>query len=45
VEGLEIARLGISARIVEKLAARGITRLFPIQVLPLTCELADDDAA
>jgi hypothetical protein len=30
--GLEIARLGISARIVEKLAARGITRLFPIQV-------------
>ncbi|CAD6226861.1 unnamed protein product [Miscanthus lutarioriparius] len=30
-EGLEIARLGISPRIVEKLAARGITRLFPIQ--------------
>ncbi|TKW30406.1 hypothetical protein SEVIR_2G034600v4 [Setaria viridis] len=29
--GLEIARLGISGRIVEKLAARGITRLFPIQ--------------
>ncbi|OEL38582.1 DEAD-box ATP-dependent RNA helicase 53 [Dichanthelium oligosanthes] len=29
--GLEIAKLGISARIVEKLAARGITKLFPIQ--------------
>ncbi|KAL6647073.1 hypothetical protein ACP70R_014510 [Stipagrostis hirtigluma subsp. patula] len=29
--GLEIAGLGISARIVERLAARGITRLFPIQ--------------
>nr|CAB3455670.1 unnamed protein product [Digitaria exilis] len=29
--GLEIAKLGISGRIVEKLAARGITRLFPIQ--------------
>ncbi|CAN6170876.1 unnamed protein product [Urochloa humidicola] len=29
--GLEIAKLGISRRIVEKLAARGITRLFPIQ--------------
>jgi len=33
--GLEIAKLGISGRIVEKLAARGITRLFPIQVPPL----------
>lgn len=30
-KGLEIARLGTSPRIVEKLAARGITRLFPIQ--------------
>ncbi|WVZ61866.1 hypothetical protein U9M48_011675 [Paspalum notatum var. saurae] len=30
-QGLEIAGLGISGRIVEKLAARGITRLFPIQ--------------
>ncbi|KAF8714064.1 hypothetical protein HU200_028060 [Digitaria exilis] len=30
--GLEIAKLGISGRIVEKLTARGITRLFPIQV-------------
>ncbi|KAF0905626.1 hypothetical protein E2562_007409 [Oryza meyeriana var. granulata] len=30
-DGLEVARLGISPRIVEKLAARGITRLFPIQ--------------
>ncbi|XP_062188048.1 DEAD-box ATP-dependent RNA helicase 53-like [Phragmites australis] len=30
-EGLEIAKLGISARIVERLAARGIARLFPIQ--------------
>nr|CAB3451912.1 unnamed protein product [Digitaria exilis] len=29
--GLEIAKLGISGRIVEKLTARGITRLFPIQ--------------
>uniref|UniRef100_A0A0E0LH35 RNA helicase n=1 Tax=Oryza punctata TaxID=4537 RepID=A0A0E0LH35_ORYPU len=30
-DGLEVARLGISPRIVERLAARGITRLFPIQ--------------
>ncbi|GJN24488.1 hypothetical protein PR202_gb12231 [Eleusine coracana subsp. coracana] len=30
-EGLEIARLGISPLIVERLAARGITKLFPIQ--------------
>uniref|UniRef100_A0A0D9WVE3 RNA helicase n=1 Tax=Leersia perrieri TaxID=77586 RepID=A0A0D9WVE3_9ORYZ len=30
-DALEIARLGISPRIVERLAARGITRLFPIQ--------------
>ena len=35
-KGLEIARLGTSPRIMEKLAARGITRLFPIQVLPLS---------
>ena len=33
-DGLEVARLGISPRIVERLAARGITRLFPIQVAP-----------
>ncbi|KAF2921407.1 hypothetical protein DAI22_07g031000 [Oryza sativa Japonica Group] len=30
-DGLEVARLGISPWIVERLAARGITRLFPIQ--------------
>ena len=30
-EGLEIAKLGISARIVERLAARGIARLFPFR--------------
>ncbi|XP_006658271.2 DEAD-box ATP-dependent RNA helicase 53 [Oryza brachyantha] len=30
-DGLEVARLGISPHIVERLAARGITRLFPIQ--------------
>ncbi|KAF7008614.1 hypothetical protein CFC21_023334 [Triticum aestivum] len=30
-DGLEVARLGISPRIVERLAARGINRLFPIQ--------------
>jgi hypothetical protein len=33
-KGLEIARLGTSPRIMEKLVAWGITRLFPIQVLP-----------
>ena len=31
-EGLEIARLGISPEIVSKLAGKGITKLFPIQV-------------
>ncbi|PNT62343.1 hypothetical protein BRADI_4g02000v3 [Brachypodium distachyon] len=30
-EGLEVAKLGISDEIVTRLAARGITRLFPIQ--------------
>ncbi|XP_006664735.2 DEAD-box ATP-dependent RNA helicase 9 [Oryza brachyantha] len=30
-EGLEVAKLGISPKIVNKLAARGITKLFPIQ--------------
>ncbi|KAL6847220.1 hypothetical protein ACP4OV_023073 [Aristida adscensionis] len=30
-EGLEIAKLGISPQIVQKLAAKGITKLFPIQ--------------
>lgn len=34
-DGLEVARLGISPWIVERLAARGITRLFPIQVAGL----------
>ena len=31
-EGLEIAKLGISSKIVERLARKGITKLFPIQV-------------
>jgi hypothetical protein len=31
-EGLEIAKLGISPEIVSKLAGKGITKLFPIQV-------------
>lgn len=31
-EGLEIAKLGISNKIVERLAKKGITKLFPIQV-------------
>lgn len=31
-EGLEIAKLGISSKIVERLASKGITKLFPIQV-------------
>ncbi|CAD6269280.1 unnamed protein product [Miscanthus lutarioriparius] len=30
-EGLEIAKLGISSKIVERLARKGITKLFPIQ--------------
>ncbi|KAF7070451.1 hypothetical protein CFC21_075972 [Triticum aestivum] len=30
-EGLEIAKLGISSEIVDKLSAKGITKLFPIQ--------------
>uniref|UniRef100_A0A0E0MPH4 RNA helicase n=1 Tax=Oryza punctata TaxID=4537 RepID=A0A0E0MPH4_ORYPU len=30
-EGLEVAKLGISPKIVSQLASRGITRLFPIQ--------------
>ncbi|KAL5206549.1 hypothetical protein ABZP36_034758 [Zizania latifolia] len=30
-EGLEVAKLGISPKIVSQLAAKGITRLFPIQ--------------
>ncbi|ONM02057.1 putative DEAD-box ATP-dependent RNA helicase family protein isoform X1 [Zea mays] len=30
-EGLEIAKLGISSKIVERLASKGITKLFPIQ--------------
>lgn len=32
-EGLEIAKLGISSEIVSALAKKGITKLFPIQVL------------
>lgn len=32
-EGLEIAKLGISQEIVSALAQKGITKLFPIQVL------------
>lgn len=31
-EGLEVAKLGISPKIVSQLASRGITKLFPIQV-------------
>jgi hypothetical protein len=31
-EGLEIAKLGISSKIVDRLASKGITKLFPIQV-------------
>lgn len=34
-EGLEIAKLGISQEIVSDLARKGITKLFPIQVLAL----------
>ncbi|CAL4891004.1 unnamed protein product [Urochloa decumbens] len=30
-EGLEIAKLGISSKIVDRLASKGITKLFPIQ--------------
>ncbi|XP_044950296.1 DEAD-box ATP-dependent RNA helicase 9-like [Hordeum vulgare subsp. vulgare] len=30
-EGLEVAKLGISSEIVKRLAAKGITKLFPIQ--------------
>ncbi|KAL6623436.1 hypothetical protein ACP70R_033315 [Stipagrostis hirtigluma subsp. patula] len=30
-EGLEVAKLGIAPQIVQKLAAKGITKLFPIQ--------------
>lgn len=33
-EGLEISKLGIHNEIVSSLAKKGITRLFPIQVLP-----------
>ncbi|VAI12996.1 unnamed protein product [Triticum turgidum subsp. durum] len=33
-EGLEIAKLGISSEIVDKLSAKGITKLFPIQSCP-----------
>lgn len=32
-EGLEIARLGIAQEIISSLAGRGITKLFPIQVI------------
>ncbi|KAJ1266345.1 hypothetical protein BS78_08G144000 [Paspalum vaginatum] len=32
-EGLEIAKLGISSQIVDRLARKGITKLFPIQLL------------
>jgi hypothetical protein len=32
-EGLEIAKLGISPKIVNQLAQKGITKLFPIQVI------------
>ena len=32
-EGLEIAKLGISSKIVDRLAQKGITKLFPIQVI------------
>jgi hypothetical protein len=32
-EGLDIAKLGISPKIVNQLAQKGITRLFPIQVI------------
>lgn len=35
-EGLEIAKLGISSEIVAALAKKGITKLFPIQVLYTT---------
>lgn len=35
-EGLEIAKLGISSEIVSALAKKGITKLFPIQVLYTT---------
>ena len=31
-QGLEIAKLGISSKIVDRLAKKGITKLFPIQV-------------
>ncbi|XP_062203900.1 DEAD-box ATP-dependent RNA helicase 9-like isoform X2 [Phragmites australis] len=30
-EGLDVAKLGISSKIVQRLAAKGITKLFPIQ--------------
>jgi ATP-dependent RNA helicase DDX21 len=32
-EGLEISRLGISQEIIGALAKKGITKLFPIQVI------------
>lgn len=36
-EGLEITKLGISQEIVDALAKKGITKLFPIQVSSLCC--------
>lgn len=41
-DGLEIAKLGISQDIVSALAKKGITKLFPIQVIyhfPLVCSV------
>lgn len=35
-EGLEIAKIGIAGEIVKNLARRGITKLFPIQVIDVS---------
>lgn len=45
-EGLEVAKLGISPKIVSQLASRGITKLFPIQVSgagspPIFCSISN----